>query len=51
LGGFEVPVDERVGGDEATDRELAFTTFAAAQAAEPQIGGLVAALATGRLTL
>jgi Tol biopolymer transport system component len=51
LGGLNGPIDERVGGEEATDRDLAFATFAGTEVHSPVLHGLVAALVTGRLTL
>jgi hypothetical protein len=51
LGGFEIPADERVGGEKASNRDLAFATFAATEEITPLRHGLLAALVTGKLTL
>ena len=51
LSGRESPRDERVGGQDTADRDLAFATFAAAETNTPLRHGLLAALVTGRLTL
>jgi hypothetical protein len=51
LGGLDGPADERVGDEEATDRDLAFTTFGNAAADGPLHGRLYDPLASGRLTL